>query len=145
VLEPICFSLLPNMRGIYQYLHRAPLTLRSPKQCALYLASNHTYLPSYPIINNEHTLTRIRVMLFLYVFHFLKICCRSSCITLCTNHTLTQFTISPQYSLPPSGHYIPLPPVSQSIFQHTQKISQNYLDRNLPTCIFYTRYTCIHF
>ena len=134
-----------QIREAFINLHRDTLTLVSPKQCALHLASNHACLPSYPIINNKPTLTHITEALFLSLFHFLKICCRSSCITLCTNHTPAPFAISPQYSLPPSGHYIPLPPVSQSIFQHIHKISQNSLDRNLHTCIFYTRYTCINF
>jgi hypothetical protein len=58
-----------------RYLHRAPLTLIFPKQYALYLASNHTYVPSYPITNNEPKLKRIAVALFLSFFHFLKICC----------------------------------------------------------------------
>ena len=69
------FPLLPNMRGIYHYLHRDSLTLWSPKHCAKYLASNHACLPSYSIINNEPKVTRITAVLFVFLFHFLKICC----------------------------------------------------------------------
>ena len=75
-MDVYTFRLLPNERGIYHYRHRSPPTSISPNQFALYLASTHTYLPSYPITNNEPKLTLITVVLFVFFLRVLKICCK---------------------------------------------------------------------
>jgi hypothetical protein len=73
-LDVYTFRLLPNERGVYRYRHRDSYS--DLQNNMHYTLQAITPLPSYSIINKEPKLTLITVVLFVFFFRVLDICCK---------------------------------------------------------------------